>query len=96
VVHLADPAIGAYLGGVDFADVCITSGLAIVDGAGPDDAFRLAEVPGVAVVVARARGRKCARSWKVSEAVGSDADFPDVTPRDAAALRELKAAGLWA
>jgi isoleucyl-tRNA synthetase len=67
-----------------------------VDGAGPDDAFRLAEVPGVAVVVARARGRKCARSWKVSEAVGSDADFPDVTPRDAAALRELKAAGLWA
>ena len=56
-----------------------------------------AEVAGVAVVVNLAEGRKCARSWKISHSVGSDPQFPDVTPRDAQALREWetmrKAAG---
>ena len=50
---------------------------------------------GVAVVPAQAPGRKCARSWKISPLVGSDAEFPDVTPRDAQALRELAALGRW-
>jgi isoleucyl-tRNA synthetase len=50
------------------------------------------EVAGVAVVARPARGRKCARSWKISEEVGSDSEFPDVTPRDAEALREWLAA----
>ena len=93
VVHVADPALKALLDGVDFADVCITSDIAIAAGAGPDDAYRLMDVPGVAVVPRLAEGRKCARSWKVSPMVGSDPDFPDVTPRDAKALRELEAAG---
>jgi isoleucyl-tRNA synthetase len=44
-------------------------------------------------LVRRAEGRKCARSWRISPSVGSDRDYPDVTPRDAAALRELAAAG---
>jgi isoleucyl-tRNA synthetase len=48
----------------------------------------------VAVVPALAEGRRCARSWKVSPDVGSDADYPDVTPRDAQALRERAASGL--
>ena len=46
----------------------------------------------IAVVIEKAPGRKCARSWKYSEDVGSDRDYPDVTPRDAAALREFDAA----
>ena len=37
------------------------------------------------------QGRKCARSWKITEAVGLDPQFPDVTPRDAQALREWEA-----
>jgi isoleucyl-tRNA synthetase len=48
------------------------------------------------VVVALARGTKCARSWRISEDVGTDAEFPTVTPRDAQALRELRDAGLYA
>ena len=36
-------------------------------------------------------GRKCARSWKISPQVGSDPQYPDVTPRDAQALREWEA-----
>ena len=55
---------------------------------GPPDAFRLADVAGVAVDVRLAEGRKCARSWKILPSVGSDPHYPDVTPRDAQALRE--------
>ena len=40
---------------------------------------------------ARAHGKKCARSWKITESVGEDPAYPDVTPRDAQALREWDA-----
>ena len=58
------------------------------------EAFRLDAVPGVAVIVEKAVGRKCARSWKILESVGEDAEYPDVSPRDAQALREWKALGV--
>ncbi len=95
-VFIEDEDLRASLVGIDFADVCITSDILLAAGEGPADAFRLADVPGVAVIVRRAAGTKCARSWKISPLVGSDPEFPDVTPRDAAALRELRLAGLWA
>jgi isoleucyl-tRNA synthetase len=57
----------------------------------PSDAFRLNEVPGVAVVVEKAVGTKCARSWKILPTVGDDPEYPDVSPRDAQALREWRA-----
>ena len=59
--------------------------------AGPRDAFRLPEAPDVGVVVERAGGVKCARSWRYFDPATAAPDFPDVTPRDAEALRELKA-----
>jgi isoleucyl-tRNA synthetase len=37
--------------------------------------------------------RKCARSWRYTDDVGSDRKYPDVSARDAAALRELKTLG---
>ncbi|WP_112663683.1 isoleucine--tRNA ligase [Microvirga flavescens] len=88
VVHIADADLLQAVQGLDLAEICITSGITVVQGEGPADAFRLDEVKGVAVVPSLAEGRKCARSWKVSPDVGSDADYPDVTPRDAEALRE--------
>ncbi|WP_439497123.1 isoleucine--tRNA ligase [Bosea sp. (in: a-proteobacteria)] len=94
LVHIADPDLRAALSGLDLAEICITSGIAIVTGEGPEDAFRLAEVPGVAVVPQRAAGVKCARSWKYFDPATAERDHPDVTPRDAKALRELgRAAG---
>ena len=78
--------------GVDLPEICITSAGTIVKSEAPADAFRLPDVPGVAVVTKLAEGRKCARSWKISTAVGADPQFPDVTPRDAQALREWEAA----
>ena len=94
-VFVADAGLRAALDGVDFSDVCITSAIEIVAGEPPEGAFTLAETPDVGVVNRRAQGRKCARSWRISPLVGTDAEFPDVTPRDARALRELRAAGLW-
>ena len=94
-VHIADADLRAAvesLGLTAFADTCITSAIAVEAGEGPAEAFRLDEVKGVAVVPAPAQGRKCARSWRVSPEVGTDADFPEVTPRDAQALREWDAA----
>ncbi len=77
------------LHGVDLAEVAITSAATLVRKVPPDGAFTLPDVPGVGVVVKRAPGRKCARSWRITEDVGSDADFPDLSARDAAAVREF-------
>ena len=81
------------LADADMAEIAITSALSIVAGEGPSEAFRLADVPGVAVTFRRAEGIKCARSWKYFDPATADADYPDVTPRDAKALRERQAAG---
>jgi isoleucyl-tRNA synthetase len=91
VVYIADPDLFAAVVDADLAELCITSGAALVEGEGPPEAFRLADVAGVAVVPELAQGKKCARSWKISLAVGLDPQFPDVTPRDAQALREWEA-----
>ena len=79
------------LEGVDLADVCITSDIAVLNEEGPPEA--VARVRAISVIVDKAPGTKCARSWRFSPLVGSDPEFPEVTPRDAEALRELKAAG---
>jgi isoleucyl-tRNA synthetase len=92
VVHIVDADLRKALEGIDLAEVCITSGAKVAAGEGPATAFRLEDVKGVSVEPARAEGKKCARSWKISPLVGSDKEFPDVTPRDADALREFYAA----
>ncbi|MFN7009384.1 MAG: isoleucine--tRNA ligase [Allorhizobium sp.] len=91
VVHVADPELLAALEGLDFAEICITSGISVVAGEGPAEAFRLDDGTKVAVEPKLAEGRKCARSWKITTDVGSDPDYPDVSARDAQALRELAA-----
>ena len=91
IVFVSDTDLFAALVDVDLAEVSITSAATLVEGEGPAEAFRLPDVPGVAVVPKLAEGRKCARSWKIAESVGSDPDYPDVTPRDAQALREWDA-----
>jgi isoleucyl-tRNA synthetase len=91
IVHVADADLFATIVDADLAEICITSAATLVEGEGPADAFRLDDVAGVSVLPRRAQGRKCARSWKISESVGEDPDYPDVTPRDAKALREWDA-----
>jgi len=88
-VFVTDVDLLAALSGVDLAEISITSGIRIENGEGPEEAFRLADVPGVAVVSHRAAGIKCARSWKYFDPAEADPAYPEVTARDARALREL-------
>ncbi|MGE0231856.1 MAG: isoleucine--tRNA ligase [Flavobacteriaceae bacterium] len=94
VLYLSDEALLKAIEGLDMADISITSGFTVKPLAeAPAEAFRLPDVA-AAVVPALAEGRKCARSWKILPEVGSDPDYPDISLRDAAAMRERAAAGL--
>ncbi len=94
LVYVSDQKIFDTLFDVDLAEVCITSNAMATNEEAPAAAFRLNDVPGVAVVVEKAVGIKCARSWKILPTVGEDPEYPDVSPRDAQALREWKARGV--
>ncbi len=89
IVYIEDEALRALIESVDFAEICITSGLTIAGGAPPAGAFRLDDIGGVGVVPAKAEGRKCKRSWRITDDVGADAEFPELSKRDAAAVREF-------
>jgi isoleucyl-tRNA synthetase len=88
IVYVSDLDLFNAIVDADLAEICITSNATLAEGEGPADAFRLDDVRGVAVTPARAHGKKCARSWKITESIGEDPQYPDVTPRDAQALRE--------
>ena len=67
----------------EMEDVFIVSGAALASaGEAPlGDAYRSEDVEGLAVEVSEARGAKCAMSWKISEDVGADPRFPDLSAR---------------
>ena len=89
-VYVTDPDLMSGLDGVDMAEVCITSAISVSDQAAPAGAFALPNEPGVGVVVHKAEGTKCARSWRITKDVGSDKAYPDLSARDAAAVREIE------
>ena len=91
-VYISDAAVSAAIDSVDLAEVCITSGIEVVSGVAPEGAFTLADVSGVGVVPTLAVGTKCARSWRITDDVGSDPDYPELSARDAAAMREIDGA----
>jgi isoleucyl-tRNA synthetase len=73
----------------DMSEICITSAATLSRAEPPPAAFTLPGVDGVAVVVNRAQGTKCARSWRITKDVGTDPDYPELSARDAAAVREI-------
>ena len=91
-VYVVDDELRASLLAVDFAELCITSGIVIEEGEGPAEAFRLPETPGVAVLIEKASGVKCARSWRYFDPTTADPRYPDITPRDAEAVMAWDAA----
>ncbi len=91
VLYVADAQSLAVMEGQNMADICITSQIDIRHEAPPAEAFSLADVAGVGVVPHMAQGQKCLRSWKISPEVGSVEGYPDLSPRDAAAVAEYDA-----
>jgi len=80
------------LEGIDFAEICITSGITIGSHADyhddPNaDTFSLPDAPGVIVSFERASGDKCERCWKFLEEVGNDPEHPGLCGRCADAVR---------
>ncbi|MDB5491502.1 MAG: ileS [Micavibrio sp.] len=74
--------------GIDLAELCITSQVTVKPSSeAPADAFRLADVADVAVSFAKAEGGKCQRCWKILPDVGSDPEYPELSARDADAVR---------
>jgi len=95
IVAITDPELAKAVETHDLAELCIVSAISTqLHSFSSQQFFKLDEVPGVEVAFARAEGTRCARSWKVSPEVGSDPEYPDLTPRDAQAMRERVAAGL--
>ncbi|MCI4644958.1 MAG: isoleucine--tRNA ligase [Hyphomonadaceae bacterium] len=90
-VHITDSALLAAFEGEDAADIFITSGAVLTQTDAPGGSFTLDDVEGVAVVFERAEGVKCARSWKYFDPATALDGFPDITPRDALAVRALDA-----
>ncbi|CAN1487448.1 IleS Isoleucyl-tRNA synthetase [Rhabdaerophilaceae bacterium] len=91
VVWISDDQLHNALDGLDLAEIAITSGIEIMRGEGPDEAFRLADAPGISVVSRRASELglvKCQRSWRYFDAKAASPHFPDLSPRDAEAMRE--------
>jgi isoleucyl-tRNA synthetase len=91
-VYVTNAELLAAFEGLDPAEVFRTSQATLVEGDGPAGAFRLPEVPGVAVEPLRAEGQKCARSWRILPEVGSDPRYPDLSLRDADAVAAWDAA----
>jgi isoleucyl-tRNA synthetase len=91
VVFITDAGLKALVETQDLAEIAITSGVDIRAGDGPSDAFRLDDVKGVSVLVEKASGIKCERSWKYFDPASADPEFPNLTPRDAKAMREWQA-----
>jgi isoleucyl-tRNA synthetase len=90
-VYVEDEQLAAALAGVDLAEIAITSAARLVAGPAPAGAFTLPDVRGVGVVPKRAEGKKCARSWRILPDVGADPEFPELSLRDVAAVREFDA-----
>lgn len=75
---------------IDWAEIAITSQLTVSTDTPPSDAFTLDDVKNVAVVVNKAEGQKCERSWKILLDVGSNPDYPTLSARDADAVSYLR------
>ncbi len=78
VLYITEAADAALFDGLDLGEIAITSGAKVSAHVPPDDAFRLADVAGVAVEFHHAEGDKCARCWMILPEVGTHPNHPDL------------------
>ncbi len=88
-VFVTDKSYVEAMADIDLAEISITSQAMLREGEGPAHAFRQDNTSGISVVPALAQGRKCQRSWKILPEVGTDPDYPDLSLRDAEAVRHF-------
>ena len=88
-IYLNDRDIQASVSDIDLAEICITSSFELINKKPDSNCFVLDEEPEIGVIVHIASGKKCKRSWKVTQDVGLDAEYPELSKRDADAVREF-------
>jgi isoleucyl-tRNA synthetase len=94
VLDVADEGLAALLKTVDLAELFITARATVAEGEAPPEAFRLPDVPGVAVRAQAAPGGKCVRCWRYTDDIGAVAEHPALCGRCADAVaRSDRAAG---
>ncbi len=90
-VYVTDEQIAFAFEGFDqqeIADIFRVSQVQLVQGSAQADAFQMTEVLNVAAVVQPITDQpKCARSWRRVPDVGSDPAYPELSARDADAVR---------
>jgi isoleucyl-tRNA synthetase len=87
-IYITDDDIINSIKGIDLAEICITSNATLIYDIQPQTAFMIDDISGIGVVSKLAEGKKCARSWKIIPDIGLDEEFPDLSKRDAVAVRE--------
>ena len=85
-VYVTDKKLAENVSALPFADICITSDIAVKTADLPKDAFTGEDVKGIGVVFVKAEGDKCERCWKYLPSVGQDKDHPTVCARCAATV----------
>jgi isoleucyl-tRNA synthetase len=70
-LHVADADLASLLKRHDLAELFITGAVTLATGEGPKDAFRLADVAGVAVEAKASSAEKCGRCWRYTGDVGA-------------------------
>src|SRR5690625_3547596 len=92
LVQVEDAELRRRLAEMDFAEICITSGIELTAEALGEDAYRYEEVPGVAAVIRPAPGKKCERCWKVLPEVDRFPEAPGTCERCAETVGRQRAA----
>jgi isoleucyl-tRNA synthetase len=87
-VYVDHYSVAQVLKSVPFADICITSGIEVIEEKIPEDAFTLTDPFSVGVVFRKADGQKCVRCWKYTTDVGSDPAHASCCARCASAVRK--------
>jgi isoleucyl-tRNA synthetase len=92
LVLYLDPTTAALFNGVQAADVFRVSKVVVLAEAPPPSAYvgHLSNGARLGICVSKAPGKKCARSWRILTEVGEDPEYPDLSLRDADAVREWK------
>ena len=88
-VYVADRDMLRALEGVELEEVSITSGARSSPSRHPKAPSRCLTCRAWAWSRNAHEGRKCARSWRILTDIGADPAYPDLSPRDAAAVREF-------
>lgn len=86
-LFLSDPALLSAVDGIDLAQLCIVSGVTVVNGAG--EGFQGENCPGLIVAVKSSDAPKCPRCWMHSGRIGTPGGHEELCPRCAAVVAQL-------